>query len=465
MILSLLIPKAILRPLAFPTIGSFSVNDSTSLNLGWTNADVSAKTEIWRNGALITTRNAGVSNYTDTGLSGGVTYNYQIRHVKGTPITQWSSLSVVFPAYTAPEAPSSLIAGSTGSTVNLTWSNPNPALETRVYQGASLITTVAAGVAFYDHTGVSDGNYNYTVRAWDGANLSSPSNTANVDVTLVDPPTGATVSVSTDDVTIDWTYADVLLQTKVYRDGVLIATKSAGVQQHIDSNVANGTYTYTLKHFDGTNLSAPASTTPSTGTVAYVPAPSGLGLTNAVYADRVTVSWTNAGAYTTQVWRDSGAGFTQIASLPPGTTSHDDDTVAMGVEYDYKVLHTVGGVNSAFSSPQTITTAVPAFSSASIDPSWSTNKFVVSFEVTIMPKDGTVTFDEWSDDTSLNGGGGASGSIGSPYQFDPEGYVITKLGPEFGNIAVTTLAIRDSGGNLVASENIDSDFAYDSDGV
>lgn len=466
MIHQMLIPRTPLRPIAFPVPTSFTVLSGTSIRVFWTNGDASKPTQVWRDGVLIVTKSAAATFHDDTGLSAGVSYQYQFRHASPNPTpTTFSPLSAKLFAYTAPAAPTGLAAISSGSTVHVSWSNPNPGLQTQVYRGVTFLGTTGVGDTSFDDTSVPDGTYDYSVRAFDGTNVSSLTTVSGVEVSLVDPPTAFSANVTTDDVALTWTKASALLQTKVYRDGVLIATKTAGTESHTDSNVANGTYTYTIKHYDGANESAPVSTTPTTTTVAYLAPPSALGLTNAVYANRVTLGWTNAGAYSTQIWRDAGGGYALLTTVGSGVTSYNDDSVGMGDDYNYKVRHTNGGIDSAFSSVQSITTAVPAFTFTAVDGSWGTNKFVVSFGVTIMPKDGTVTFDGWSDNTSLNGGGGASGAIGSPYQFGPEGYTVTKLGPEFGTMTIQGLSIRDSGGTVVVSEDVDGDFAYDSDPV
>jgi hypothetical protein len=77
-----------------PTNLTVRVLSDSSLTLSWTNADTSAQTEVYRNGSLLTTKDAGTSEHQETGLTRATNYTYVVRHVK-SGITSPDSNSVV----------------------------------------------------------------------------------------------------------------------------------------------------------------------------------------------------------------------------------------------------------------------------------------------------------------------------------------------------------------------------------
>ena len=57
------------------------------ISLTWTNGDVLAQTQVFRNDVIITTINAGTSTYSDTGLAENTTFTYKVRHTRNNLVS------------------------------------------------------------------------------------------------------------------------------------------------------------------------------------------------------------------------------------------------------------------------------------------------------------------------------------------------------------------------------------------
>lgn len=186
-------------PISITAPGSFagSATSITSVRLTW--ADLSSNErgfEIWRRAQTGTTYTkwemrtitaANVNTFTDVAAP-NTTYNYKIRAVSLTARSNYtpSSTSLVITTpneTTAPSAPQSLTAASTGiGTIKLTWagSTDNTGIKQyRIYYGSTTIQTNSTALN-YELTNLPLNNqYSFTVKAEDLAgNLSAASNTA-----------------------------------------------------------------------------------------------------------------------------------------------------------------------------------------------------------------------------------------------------------------------------------------------
>ena len=134
---------------------------------------------------------AGVSSYSDTGLTGGSTYSYRVRAYAGTLQSSYSNIAQATtiappPPATPPAAPSNLTAKLKGSTADLAWAD-NSSNETRFEvqrsTGGSFqtIATLAANTTkFSDFSLARRTTYTYRVSACNAAGCSQPSNSASV---------------------------------------------------------------------------------------------------------------------------------------------------------------------------------------------------------------------------------------------------------------------------------------------
>lgn len=145
---------------------------------------------IVRDGVDVATVALGVETFTDTGLTNGLRYVYQILAVNDGGYRSESGAGLgVEPVETRPEPPSDFVATPGDGEVVLTWTDPvHPNLVSiSVRRDGIEIDTVAAGVETYTDTDVTNGvEYSYTLFATDSTPTDSLE-TAEQRVT----PTGA----------------------------------------------------------------------------------------------------------------------------------------------------------------------------------------------------------------------------------------------------------------------------------
>jgi hypothetical protein len=470
MMLELLVPVTPLVPLAVPTLGARTATSTTALTVHWTNANSQATTELWRDGVLQGTAAKGATSMAQTGLTSGVTYSFKIRHLLSGV---YSPFTASLNGYTVPAAPTGLAAQAIGNKVTVSWVNPNQELSTEVRSGSgSLLTTVGPTVATWDHTGLADATYVYKVRATDGTTTSAYTSTVSATVdTVVQPPTSLARTVVANQVQLSWTNNNGTDQIRVYRDGALITTQVATTTSYNDSSLANGTYAYVVRHYNGVTESANSNSVSATVSVSAYATPTGLSLSNAAYSDRVTVSWANGASQPTQIWRDGGSGYALAGTVAIGVTSYVDDGLTVTHGYSYKIRHFNSPDFSDYTAPASVTTATPTLTSLSVTNSWSLAKFTIGYTTAAMPYGGTVYFSGASDDTGLNAGYAAVAGIHADtngafaYDVAPSGFTITKYpnGPSSGTFTVSNLKIKNGAGTtLVTSSSFNCTFDYDS---
>jgi len=456
--------------LVTPTLGTFTASDATHLVLNWTNGNSTATTEIWRRtgaaaSALLATASAAATTYTDTTVVAATNYVYKLRHLKAGV---YSPFTVDKNGHTTPAAPTSLGAVVTGTTAALSWTNPDPTLTTNIYRtGTSNATySVGAGVSTYNDTSLADGTYTYKVRAFDGSLESADSNSASGTVdTTVSPPTMTSAIATGSTIAVTWVCFNGTLQTRVYRGGTLIATKSATVTTHSDTGLANGTYSYTVRHWNGTAESVNSSSASDTVAVASITAPSGLTGSNTQYADRISLSWTNGNAAKhTEIYRALGAGaMGLIATANPGDTSYIDDGLTPNTAYHYKIRHYDTPDFSNYTTILDKSTQNTSLTSVAVVASVGSNKFTLTFTY-FGVRFGDVFMDTATDNTGLNSGYSVASGIASPYAFDPINFTIASGPTSGGQLTISQVLLRDSLGATLqtVSSVISSTFKYDS---
>jgi len=164
-------------------VGLTSVAKSpTQADLAWTdNSSNETGFKIYRNGVLITTTDAGVTTFSDTGLACGTTYMYEIKAVNASGDSAGTTVTVSTPACAsgAPAAPGGLTATAVSQTqINLLWiDNSSDETGFRIFRnGAELLPSPKAGanVTTFSDTGVICGTtYTYTVKATNAAGDSA----------------------------------------------------------------------------------------------------------------------------------------------------------------------------------------------------------------------------------------------------------------------------------------------------
>ncbi len=321
--------------------------------------------------------------------------------------------------------PTSFTASVGGaSQVNLAWTRASAGYVTEVWRNGSLYFTTAAGAQTYNDTGATSGfAFTYQIRHKSGASYSSF--TVILTQSGTPPAPSISTSVSTDDVTVNWSSVASATSYNVYRDGSLVG--STGGTSYNDNNLANGTYAYTVKATNGTNLSAASNT--SNATVAYTAPltdPSSLSLTSP-YADRVGISWTNGDVTaSTEIYRGTSPNPTSLlTTVAAAGTSYTDTGRAVGTLYYYRIRHVKGAQTSNYVE-SSITTPVPAFTGITLaltNPLDPTSAIQLAWSVSNPFFSTRVDIDAWMDTEAYASGAGAS-YASSPYVFDGVEYTL-----------------------------------------
>jgi len=237
--------------------------------------------------------------YTDAGLVNGVTYYYVLQAFDGTNNSPFSAEGSGVPIDTVPPDPATAVAAADtpdddGTQLDLTWVNSvsSDVVSHRIYRGTdgstfpTLVVELSDFSTAYTDTGLTAGQtYYYVVRAFDGTNESSDSNTASAK-TLDNRPPAVPTGLAAADVPADsggqlqvtWnanTDFD-LAGYRLYRSRAgsafqLVHTAGVGETSYIDQCLTNlATYTYQLSAFDvdaiESDPSAPVSAVPINNT-------------------------------------------------------------------------------------------------------------------------------------------------------------------------------------------------------
>jgi hypothetical protein len=196
---------------------------------------------------------------------------------------------------TPPSAPSGLITGVTGQTVNLWWqpaSDPESGVsQYRVYRGtvaggakSAIGFVTGSNLAASDPSGAANTSYYYEVRAVNGTGVEGPaSNEASAltgDVPPA-PPAGLSAAVNGDDVTLDWSDngEQDLAGYRVFRGTTpggpyaQIGPSQVGPSTYVDQNLQPGTYYYTVAAVDAGGFESGRSAE-SSATILPPPSPS-----------------------------------------------------------------------------------------------------------------------------------------------------------------------------------------------
>ena len=189
-----------------------SVQNATQVTLSWTAStdpdSAVAGYRVERNGVVIATVTG--TNYSDTTVSAGTTYNYNV--LAYDPSNNVSSPSntatVTTPTIadtTPPTTPGNLTASTSGAQVNLSWTASTDTGGSglagyKIYRNGVQIGT--STTTTYGDATVSSGNtYTYYIVAYDGANNVSPSSSqVSISVGNVSP----TLTIDSNNV-INWT--------------------------------------------------------------------------------------------------------------------------------------------------------------------------------------------------------------------------------------------------------------------
>ncbi len=232
--------------------------------------------------------------YTDIDLTNGV-YNYYVKANYSSGLSEASNtvtatVEVLYPA-------TNLTYSVDQDEVTLNWETAVTSggltrdfLGYKVYRDDVEIAEVTE--LTYTDVDLTNGVYDYYVKANYSSGLAEESNTVTATVEVLYPATNLTYSVDQDEVTLNWDAAVTFggltrdfLGYKVYRDDVEIADITE--LTYTDMDLANGVYNYYVKAYYSSGLSEASNTVTATIEVLY-PATN---LTYSVDHDEVTLNW------------------------------------------------------------------------------------------------------------------------------------------------------------------------------
>lgn len=341
----------------------------------------------------------------------------------------------------------SVLSGSRGTGVNLTWTDPTPidynniatfgnksnevgynVMRATVTNGTvGAFTKVAAVLAnntsYTDTTADPNTAYAYRIDAFNAAtqanptdpqsmyNGGTPSNVLLIQapVVTIAAPTNLTATLSGTTANLSWTdnatneTGYVVERSTNGGAFTQIASLAAGTTNYADPNLTNGTYTYQVKAINGA-VSSPYSNTATVNVVNSTPtlaAPSSLSAR--FNGTGVSLYWKdNSSSETGFVLERSlnGGAFTVVnGNIAPAagigsTVRYTDSTVLPGNTYTYRVKAVNGPASSGYSNTAKVTTPLPTAPAAPTSlklGTVTTGRTTDSFSISWTNPSGTIT--------------------------------------------------------------------------
>jgi fibronectin type 3 domain-containing protein len=308
--------------------------------------------------------------FTDTGLTNGKAYFYNVAASNSAGVSPDSNEVTVVPGATttAPPAPTGLAADPANGSIDLTWKPSAGATSYSVYRGtapgAEGATPVGTATSnSFTDTGLANGTgYYYTVAASNTGGTSAKSAETNTVPTaaVVAPPVpfGVVVTTASGQIQLQWTFEENATSYRIYRgttpggeNATALATTSSS--SYPDSAVTSGvTYYYKITALTAATESARSSeySANTSGTGTAPPTPTGLVATGGNAS--VALTWTaSAGATSYSIYRGTAAGAEGATPVGTATSNSFTDTgLTNGTTYYYKITASNTAGTSAQSS-------------------------------------------------------------------------------------------------------------------
>ncbi len=435
-----------------------SAVSSSQVNLGWldnsTNESgfkIERKTGAGGTYAQIATVPAGVTSYSDTGLTANTSYYYRVRSSNTAGDSAYSNeANVTTPsAGTVPAAPASLSAKAISSSqINLSWADVSSEtgfkVERKTGAGGTYVQigTTGATITTYSDTGLAAATtYFYRVRATNAAGDSpySPEASANTSAVAPSAPTSLTATpTSSSQINLAW--ADVVSETgfKIERKTgaggayAQIATVGANIVTYSDPGLTpSTTYFYRVR---ATNAVGDSPYSPEASSTTLVPppgAPASLTAT-ATSSSQINLSWPDVVSETGfKIERKTGSGgsYSQIATTGASVTTYSNTGLSSSTTYFYRVRATNAGGDSSYSPEASATTSSSpsvfrSASSAGADsgtltinkPTGTQSGDVMVATIAVRPDTTTITASGWTLVRRMDNSSGNANSLAVYYK-------------------------------------------------
>ncbi|HEX8525314.1 MAG TPA: fibronectin type III domain-containing protein [Tepidisphaeraceae bacterium] len=444
-----------------PTNLSAIAGGSDQIVLTWTDTTASEsgfvieRSTDFSTYVVVGTVGAGVTSYTDLGLSSDTIYSYQVRASNAFGSSDASATASAKTDDVAPLAPSDLLAAATGAyRVDLSWTDQSSnetyfAIERSTAGGDFLpVAFVTSGQTSWSDNNVdANTTYSYRVYAINAVGNSALSNVASATTTLqpLSAPLDLHVTaLSTKQLYIDWTVTTDQSENTVLQrssDGVNWTTMGVFVPStntYIDMyGEAGTTYQYRVgsvaANAPASEWSAVASAT--TMIEATPPAvPSAVHAT-ALSATQIRVDWLSSEKSEQTVLQRStdGLNWTTIDAFDASVSSYVDSDLLPNVSYQYRVeaLNAQGASDwSTLATAKTLADTTPP--TATLTTSAIQSRSTTSLQLTVT----------YTDDVAVK-----EGTI--------DGRDIIVTGPKTYRQAATLLSlVQDSNGAWIATYSI-----------
>src|SRR5437773_306701 len=329
--------------------------------------------KIYRGGApstetLLTTV-GNLTSYSDSGVTNGVTYYYQVSAVNNVgegPRSNEISATPTAPA-TPPGAPQGLVATAGDASVTLAWSAPSsnggsPITNYRIYRsttgGGETLQATIGNVLTYSDTSVTNGvTYYYQVSAVSNVGEGPRSNEASATPTAPAGPPGAPqgLGATAGDATVTLTWSapssnggSPITNYRIYRgtssNGETLKATIGNVLTYSDTSVTNGvTYYYQVSALNNVGEGPKSNEASATPTAPATPPGAPQGLVATAGDATVTLTWSapnsNGGSPITnyRIYRGTSSNGETLLATIGNVLTYTDTSVTNGVTYYYQV--------------------------------------------------------------------------------------------------------------------------------
>jgi fibronectin type 3 domain-containing protein len=359
-------------------VQSPAVGGNTQVVLSWSSVIGAATYNIYRGttsgGEVLVQTGVTALTYTDTGLTNGTTYYYEITAVFGAIKSPLSNEQNATPQTGVPGSLTLVDAIPGNTLVHLDWTQSNGATSYNLYRSTTpgtevLVQSGITGLSYTD-TGLTNGQiYYYKVAGVNGAGPGPLSNELSATPSLnLLPPVVNAPTVQNNQLTITWTAAVNATGYNIYRgtssggEGATPIASNVTGTTYIDTPLAGGTtYYYKLRSTSGANISALSNEVSGLPTLS---APSTL-IDSAGNAQS-TLSWSGVlGATSYNLYRGTVSGGETLYQTGLVSTTYVDTGETNGTTYYFQVTAVNANVaesgksNEANATPSANAPAVP----------------------------------------------------------------------------------------------------------